>query len=109
MNNQNDPISQIKTAEADSQQSTEKKKKNLEEALHFYSEETDKKTTEFERELKEKGTEILGNVKREASELFKSSMSTSEREKNKIITEAKKKKGEAVKEIIADLLSYLKS
>ncbi|MBD3361112.1 hypothetical protein GF366_04925 [Candidatus Peregrinibacteria bacterium] len=108
MTNQDNPISQIKKAEEDSQRKIDQSKKELDEGLTNKREELEKKTDEFEKKLKERGTEKLETVKTEAGEVLKSRMATTESQKNKLISEAKGKHEKAAEEIVDSFLTYIK-
>lgn len=109
MTNQNDPISQIKTAEQELKKKIEQAKKDFDEKAIKYAEELEKKASDFKEGLREKGMEKLGTTKKEAGELFKSKMATAQSEKSKITGDAKGKLSEATQEIISTFLNHVKS
>lgn len=109
MTTQNDPISQIKTAEQELKKKIEQAKKDFDEKVIKHAETLEKKTAAFKEDLREKGMEKLGTTKKEAGELFKSKMATAESEKNQISSEAKSKLGEGTKEIISIFLNHVKN
>lgn len=109
MTTQNDPISQIKSAEQELKKKIEQAKKDFDEKAIKHAEALEEKSATFKEELREKGMEKLGVTKKEAGELFKSKMATAESEKNKIVAEAKSKLGDSSKEIISTFLNHIKS
>lgn len=109
MTTQNDPISQIKSAEQELKKKIEQAKKDFDEKAIKHAEALEKKSATFKEELREKGMEKLTTTKNEAGELFKSKMATAESEKNQIVSEAKSKAGEASKEIVSAFLNHVKN
>ena len=73
-----------------------------------YQEELSQKTKEFEESRKEQGNLKLNNVKKEAGELYKSKMATSENIKNQNIRNAEEKKKDAVDSITKYFLDHIK-
>ena len=108
MTTSKDPISEIKAAEEQARKDIETSKQNFDEKLRKYEEELEAKTKKFEVDLRSKGTEKLENVKKEASELFKSKMATSESAASKAKGNAKANKEDAVNEIINMFMAHIK-
>ncbi|NIA02085.1 MAG: hypothetical protein GWP15_01750 [Nitrospirae bacterium] len=109
MTTQNDPISQIKSAEQELKKKIEQAKKDFDEKLIKHAEDLDTKTAAFKEDLRSKGMEKLGTTKKEAGELFKSKMATAQSEKNKIISEANSKLPDSTKEVVSIFLNHIKS
>jgi vacuolar-type H+-ATPase subunit H len=109
MTTQNDPISQIKTAEQELKKKIEQAKIDFDKKVIEHGEDLEIKTAAFKSDLREKGMEKLGTTKKEAGELFKSKMATAESEKNQVSSEAKSKLGEATKEIVSAFLNHVKN
>lgn len=108
MTTSNDPVSQIKESELKAGKDIEDAKQTLDEKLRKYEEELETKLKKFEKDLKSKGTEKLENVKKEASELFKSNMATAESAANKAKGDATAKKKDATNEIVSTFMAYVK-
>ena len=103
-----DPISEIKKAEETANTKLEEQAVSFEKKLIMFEEELNKKTQEFEESRKEQGNLKLNNVKKEAGELYKSKISTSEKEKNESIRSAEARKSEAVDTITKYFLDHVK-
>ncbi len=109
MTTQNDPISQIKSAEQELKKKIEQAKKDFDEKLIKHATDLEEKTAAFKEDLRSKGMEKLNTTKKEAGELFKSKMATAQSEKNKIISEAKSKMDDSTKEVVSVFLNHIKS
>jgi len=103
-----DPISEIKKAEESVKKELETKTENLEQKLKNLEKELSKKTEEFEESRKEQGNLKLNNVKKEAGELYKSKMATSENLKNQSVRSAEEKKKDAIDSITKYFLDHIK-
>ncbi|MDA1060428.1 MAG: hypothetical protein O3B47_01400 [bacterium] len=110
MTNQNsDPISQIKKEEENSRKKIEESRKENELKLQKLKEDLAEKCKEFEESLRQRGIEKLETVKKEASELLKSRMATSDNNTNKLVSEAESKKDQAVKQVQQNFLEHIKA
>ncbi len=100
MTNQNDPIAEIKKAEEEAKNKIEKASRDFDEQLRKEEEKLAEKTAEFENDLREKGNVKIEAVKKEAAEILKSKMATTEAEKNQLRKQATDKQSSAAKEIV---------
>ena len=103
-----DPISEIKNAEETAKTKLEEQVGSFDEKLKKFEEELNEKTEEFKENRKDRGNEKLNNVKKEAGELYKSKVSTSENDKNMTIRAAEERKNEAVDTITKYFLDHIK-
>ncbi len=103
-----DPVSEIKKAEENAKRKLDEQTEGFEQKLRSFEEELNKKTKEFEEERKEQGNLKLNNVKKEAGELYKSKISTSEKEKNESIRNAESRKSDALDTITKYFLDHVK-
>ena len=103
-----DPVSEIKKTEEAVRKDLENQTENFEQKLRKFEEELSQKTKEFEESRKEQGNLKLNNVKKEAGELYKSKMATSENIKNQNIRNAEEKKKDAVDSITKYFLDHIK-
>lgn len=106
-NQHDDPIAQIKEAEEKAKAALQTKREDLEKDLLKNKESLAVKTAALETELREKGNVKLETVKKEASEILKSKMATSQAKNNTAITDAKSKQKDGIKEVVNTFMEHL--